>query len=334
MNILQRIQRLISPVHHDAAICPSADVDRLVDRILAELPLLLSIPGHRQKMTIPVSTALACAGALADELGPPKRMEKSLWRRDPLFPLLFATPQEGFDLFRESHDLRATFADQTVQECFFLLTMQRHEFEILGSDLQGEMVLHGVLQTVLSFEHQRVTISAASQTCIRAAVVEELVMHLAGVVPERLRRAEELRRTLLESETLLEAQQHTLELTRKEVRTMDVSPTLRDQLRRARNELSRIDAQLAALPQPPEPETYLVQVCDVLMHPQDHIKTEMVTMHVEEFGIKSDRKEGKEISFLELSSPDSRPLTLVLASLTRDTARQIWPELKGHPIQS
>lgn len=310
------------------------DVRRLVARIKAEkISDFEGIADLVPKLAGPVAVARDYARALVKELGDPRRVDKNMWSRDPFIPVVFATPEEGLAALKRASALKAAF-DDGARECFFLMTMRRHEFEILGSELDGEIIKRGVLQTVVSFEDHAIPIAAPSMAQARAAMADELVLFLAGFVPERVRQCDALRASLHGSEELLLAQMGTLERASREFNSLSIPADLRGKLRQGRTEFQALEDKLATLPRHPDPRHYLELVQDVLRRPHEHIQVERVTMRVQDFGIKASKDKGREIQFIELRTGGEQRLAVLFARMARDMAALIWPEMDGAPIQS
>ncbi len=333
MSVSEQVCRLkILP----EALCPNGhesdpDVRRIIGRIVAEkIPDFQDNPTIITALATPVAIARDYAQALIKELGEPRRVDKTLWSRDPFIPVVFATPREGMDVLKRTPALKAVFGS-TARECFFLMTMRRHEFEILGSELDGEIIKRGVLQTVVSFEDHAIPVAAPSMGQARAAIAAELVLFLAGLVPERLRQAETLRAELRRAEDLLKAQLTTLERASKEFRPLNVPPDLHGKLRQGQSEFQTLENKLGELPRHPEPRHYLTLVQNVLRHPHEHIQVERVTMRVQDFSIKAPKDKGREIQFIELRTGGEQRMAVLFASMSRDMAAQIWPELAHAP---
>jgi hypothetical protein len=69
----------------------------------------------------------------------------------------------------------------------------------------------------------------------------------------------------------------------------------------------------------------LEEIRDILLAPERHIHLEGIEMRVGDFGVKSST--GKLVRFHECCYDDGKRLAVFLASMTRDLARNIWPEL-------
>ena len=126
----------------------------------------------------------------------------------------------------------------------------------------------------------------------------------------------------------------TLERASREFRPLAIPADLRGKLLQGRAEFQALEGKLAALPRHPNPGRYLELVQDVLRRPHEHILAEQVTMRVQDFGIKAAKDKGREIQFIELRTGGEQRLAVLFASMSRDMAALIWPELDAAPIQS
>ena len=310
------------------------DARRIIARMAAEvIPEFRGLPNLVPGLAASVAVARDYARAVVRELGEPRRVGANSWARDPFIPVVFATPDEGLEAFRRAPAVRGVFEDG-ARDCFFLMTMRRHEFEILGSELDGEIVKRGVLQTVVGFEDHAIPIAAPSVAEARAAMADELVLFLSGLVPERVRRTDTFRVELHDSEGLLRARIATLEQASREFKPLSVPADLRGKLRQGREEFQALEDKLANLPRHPDTGRYLELVRDVLRHPHEHVAVERVTLYVQDFGIKVAKDKGREIQFIELRTGGKQRMAVLFARMSRDMATLIWPGLGGVSIQS
>lgn len=303
------------------------DVPRLVEMITHKIPVLKEVENHSVRLSRPVAMALSFARQLTEKLGHPRRLDRNLWTKDPFIPILFDSPEDGAKVLRRSKVLRHVFETQTTEDCFFLMTMRRHEFEIMGSELDGEIIKRDVLQTVISFEDHAIPIAAFSEQKAHAMISDEIVLYLAQLIPERLRQAVLLRGELEHSEMLLKAQIRTLEQASRQHKSYDVPSEIRTKLKDGLQEADLFADKLKALPKNPTPPEYLGLVRNVLLHPDKHLFVDDVRVHVQEFGIKVPKEKGREIRFLEFRAWGVQSMAVLFAAMGRESAVQLWPEL-------
>ena len=90
--------------------------------------------------------------------------------------------------------------------------------------------------------------------------------------------------------------------------------------------MDELKGRLSALSAKSSPTKCLQEICDILMAPQHHVQLDVVEMWIGDFGIKS--KTGKLIRFHECIFGGEERLTVFMASLDRDNAEYLWPDLK------
>lgn len=307
--------------------------DLLIRRIVHDVaPQLGSLPSFMAKLGVSVSIALQHAMSMVATLGEPLFLEQNFWTNHPLAPVVFATPQDGLETIRRASALRRLFADPMVETCYFLMTMRRHEYDILGSEMDGEIVRREVRQTVIDFNDHRIPIVATSTHDMGHTLVDNIVMYLAGLAPERQRRAQAARKEILQNEELLKAQLQTLEQARREYRPFAVPSLLKAKLELGRSELGFMDEKLHALPSEFDADDCLSEVRQVLSNPDQYIRLRQVTENVLDFGIKSRR--GRPIHFFECVYGGEKAVVVLLLGMNRATARHVWPDLEELPGQS
>jgi hypothetical protein len=278
-------------------------------------------------LTDAVRAACSHARAMIDELGEPYVLDRKGAMGSALGPVLFDTRKDGLDALRSSSRLKAVFSDPDVRECDFLLTMHRHEYVVFGIELAGEMIKRDVMQDAVEFSDHNFAAAAPSLGELRDILTQNVVLFLADLAPERKRRDEEVRKQLHESEALLKAQLHTLDAALRQNRPFSAPTSLREKIEQGSREMAGLTHRLESLPQKLDPGQCLAQIRAILLEPQDHVRIERVEMRVGDFGVKSET--GTFIRFHECVLADKERLAVFLASLDRDNAAYIWPELAG-----
>lgn len=276
-------------------------------------------------LTDAVRTACSHARAMIDELGEPYVLDRKSSMGIALGPILFDSRKEGLDALRSSSRLKAVFSDPNVRECDFLLTMHRHEYVVFGIELAGEMIRRDVMQNAVEFSDHNFAAAAPSLGELRDILTRNMVLFLADLAPERKRQDEAVRRELHESEVLLKAQLETLDAALKQNRPFSAPTSLRDKIAQGSREMADLTHRLESLPQKLDPGQCLAEIRAILLAPQEHARIEQVEMRVGDFGVKSDT--GTLIRFHECVLADKERLAVFLASLDRDNAAYIWPDL-------
>ena len=133
-----------------------------------------------------------------------------------------------------------------------------------------------------------------------------------------------MRAEMLRSEELLKAQLKTLQHALMEHRPFAAPSQLQGKLAQGGQELAGLAGRLSKLTAK-DMHLCLEEIRDILLAPERHIHLESIEMRVGDFGVKSST--GKLVRFHECCYDDGKRLAVFLASMTRDLARNIWPEL-------
>lgn len=303
-------------------------VDRLVRRIAEENAIDISSDTKCAAMlTEAVQAACAHVRAMVDELGEPFVLDRKRATGSTLGPILFDNRKDALDALRNAPKVRNVFADPHVRECVFLLTMHRREYVIFGTEIEGEMIRRDVMQDAVEFRDHNFSAAAPSLAELRDLLTENVVLFLADLAPERLRRDETVRTEIHHSEELLKAQMKTLDYALRESRPFATPAPLRAKVSQGAREMEGLLERLSTLSAKSDPMKCLQEIRDILLAPQHHVRLEAVEMQVGDFGVKS--KTGKFIRFHECVLGDDERLAVFMASMDRDNALYLWPDLDG-----
>lgn len=301
-------------------------VTRIANRIGADNALDMSDAKCADALAEAVQAACAYVRAMVDELGEPFALDRAKGTGSALGPILFDSRQDAVGALRSASKIRQVFADPRVRQCVFLLTMHRREYVIFGTEIEGEMVRRDVMQDAVEFRDHHFSAAAPSLGELRDLLTENVVLFLADLAPERLRRDERVRTEIHHSEELLKAQMKTLNYALRESRPFAAPAPLQAKVSQGTKEMEGLLAKLSALSAKPDPEKCLQEIRDILLAPQRHVRLEQVEMRVGDFGVKS--KTGKFVRFHECILGNEERLAVFLASMDRDNAIYLWPDLE------
>jgi hypothetical protein len=273
------------------------------------------------------SVAVACAHArsMVDELGEPFALSLKQNTETALGPVLFDSRQDAMTALRQASKIKEVFTSSATRECVFILTMQRHEYHVFGSEIEGDLIKRDVMQQVVEFGDHHFTHAAGSLQELGDKLVENVVLYLAGLAPQRMKANEKMRAEILRSEELLKAQLKTLQHALMEHRPFAAPSRLQGKLAQGGQELAGLEGRLSTLTVNHDTHLCLGEIRDILLAPERHIHLESIEMRVGDFGVKS--ATGKLVRFHECCYDDGKRLAVFLASITRELARNIWPEL-------
>ncbi len=321
--------------HPECALESSGMPDHLARaaRVLAAgAPRLRLVPDYPARLADAAATALEYARALADELGEPVVLDKGVWDRNPLIPLIFPSPEQGLDFLRSAVKVHDVLAGTPARTCHILLAMQRRESTTFGYEQQGEILRKDVLQTAVSFENHTVITAARSGQEVREHLVEHVLGYLAGVVPAGLERAGQFREDLKEALDLARNEARTLEMQlREEAPYSEARAALEHTRGQILAQAAELERDLDGLPGPPVgDEDFLLQVREVLLHPRRHLGWRRISMRVQDFGVlvrEKNSTSGKKVGFLEITPNQGPAYAVFFARLGREAAIVLWPDL-------
>lgn len=302
-------------------------VERLVRRIAEDNAIDISDTKCSAMLAEAVQAACAYTRGMIDALGEPFVLDRKRATGSTLGPIIFDNRKDALDALRSSSKIRQVFTDPKVRECVFLLTMHRREYVIFGTEIEGEMVRRDVMQDAVEFLDHNFSAAAPSLAELRDILTENVVLFLADLAPELLRRDETMRGELHRSEELLKAQMQTLDYALRESGPFAAPPSLHSKISQGSQEMRSLLDRLSSLSAKWDPAKCLQEICDILLAPQNHVRLELVEMHVGDFGVKS--KAGKFIRFHECVLGDKERLAVFMASMDRDNALYLWPDLEG-----
>lgn len=303
-------------------------VTRIVNRIAEDNAFDIAADAKcAAALTEAVQAACAYARAMVDELGEPFVLDRKRATGSTLGPILFDDRKDALDALRNASKIRKVFADPHVRECVFLLTMHRREYVIFGTEIEGEMIRRDVMQDAVEFRDHNFSAAAPSLAELRDLLTENVVLFLADLAPERLRRDETVRTEIHHSEELLKAQMKTLDYALRESRPFATPTPLHAKVSQGAREMEGLLERLSTLSAKSDPEKCLLEIRDILLAPQRHVRLETVEMQVGDFGVKS--KSGKFIRFHECVLSDEERLAVFMASMDRDNALYLWPDLEA-----
>lgn len=305
---------------------PAADplVEKLVRRISADNSVP-SDPHCAARLAEAVHAACAHARGMVEALGAPLVLDRKKRTAEAMGPILFDSRADAVDALRAASRVRQVFADPGVSECVFLLTMHRREYVVFGTEMEGEVVRRDVMQDAVEFRDHNFSAAAPSLTELRDMLTENVVLFLAGLATRRLNRDEALRAHMHQSEALLRAQMQTLDRALRESGPFAAPAALQDRASAADREMRELRDRLSSLPAKSDPEQCLQEIREVLHAPQRYVRLERVEMRVGDFGVKS--AAGRPVSFHECVLGDEDRLAVIMASMDRDNALYLWPDL-------
>jgi len=281
-----------------------AVIERLVDEVN---PKIRAVTAYRRKLAWPVERYIAFSRDVISSFPGPVAASRDTWSREPLIRAFFPNANDLLQVFSRSKAVREFFdANPGADECFGLLSVQRRERTVLGMEMHGDLLKRDVKQTSVSFSDPRVVRAAATEADLRAELEDRAFEATVAYLLEGFN-------TLLASRISLEAQKDLLDIQLRLARARQGSlqsllengagdeqdvDELNLQSRQTEQALGSARARLTTL------DDYVTRICEVLEHPEKHLKVNQIHMRLNEMNIRQDSQSdarGQDLDLTEVS---------------------------------
>lgn len=303
------LRTLFGNGHDEASGEDPSVLSAAIDEAIAGTdPRLRMVRGVEKKLRVPVARSLAHARKLVDVLPGPFEISKETFGSDPQVRAFFASVDHLREVFGNNRSLRAFLKRPehgSLTECFALLVMEKTERNVLGMETQGDMVRKDVPQTLVSFGSHHVETPAVALNSSRQELAERAFDHLVGCALQRLVSLKAHTAELKERRLLLEAKLQQRLAKKRGLETLVPGPAvdgavtleIRRDLADAEDQLHKTSASSATL------NDFLVQIQDVLSHPEDHLRLRQATVRVDQMGVKREPgspQQASDVRFAEV----------------------------------
>jgi hypothetical protein len=304
---------------------PEALLDAAIERAVDGTDRRLRALGnYRRRLREPVAQAVRHVVGLVDQLPAAAEISPSGYSGDPRLRAAFASPEhlgEILGRFRAVRDYLKSCPGLPPDAIFGLLLMSRQERQVLGMELDGELLKRDVLQTAVSFTDHRYLAPADSEKHARRAVKMRAFDFLLQKALERMG-SEKARRGKLGQERLL---------LRRKLKALQSGSWGSDPLFSQADQPSQNPEALEALEAEIEAidaelgrfggielglEESFRQVEDTLGQPEQWLGLERSRLSLDYRGVKSAGAE--EIEVCEVVSADGTRRTVILGWIPRD----------------
>lgn len=289
-------------------------IERAVD---GTYPRLRAMSGYRKRLRAPVIHAIDHVMALVDQLPRPLPAISSAYSADPRLPALFVSPEHMREVFandpvlgefRKSHP-------EGADSITALLLAQRREKNILGIELDGELMRRDVRQVTVGFSNHRLADPAATEDEARRQLKRRAFDHLLSLALFNISEAKDERAELNHERELLRCKLNVLE---KGGWSFEDQGGKHIDVRSVQTELEAIEGQLAALSVDDRTLSgQLDMVTDLLSDAEKQLWAEPVDFHVDSMNIKRDAQDphARPIHFNELHNTRGESLAILFVSL-------------------
>lgn len=286
-------------------------------------PLLKTVSGYQHKLTGAVRQALAYCDGLVARIPGPIAINAHAFAADPLIHALFATADDIGAMLGKSQAVREFLAEPEgastgAGEFHALLGMRRHEKNVMGMSMQGEIVRTDTPQTLLYFfDHTLRELSPdldETRRRLRQAAFDSLAQGFAAQLADM--RGE--RQQVHNEWDLLRAR-----LPRKPGAS---SPTA-DIHGQAREGLAALEQRLRLATEALAPERVLNSLSGWLAAPALHLHLEPTSASVDRLGVLSNAtnrdtsdSQVSTLNFSELIGRDRRHWIVLIVRISREEA--------------
>lgn len=285
-------QRIDGHLPHRSGQLPHTVVLEAIENVVdGTEPGIRLVRGYKKKLHNAVSTSLAYIDELVETLPVPVETSSRTYISDPQVNAYFASVEELRSVFASSQELVDFFNDvnnRDLQEAYALLCMDENEKQVMGMELDGDLLRREVLQTTINFSGHKFVSPAASEADIRQSlkqcIFDGLVTHaLQSIVSLKVQKNElrDQRRILnaklrnrLSQGTGLTALLASVQAAQAELGDIE------QQLAEAEEQLSNLPVNRNA------PLGYLEEVKRILLHPEEFITLTITPLKLNRMSIK------------------------------------------------
>jgi len=272
-------------------------------------PRIRQVGGYRKKLGPAVEEAMRFADALVDGLPGPIDVGKETWATDPYVRAFFASVDEVRQVLARDRELGAFFKKHPFEGCYALLTMNRREQTVFGTEKVGEIIRRGVAKTAVSFVSHRIVSPGATEAETRAALKAQTLAVLSEYASEKIVASRGDKEELQGQKEAVKVKLKVLEEAFHDSHPMGTGKDEREasKIDEARALLAEIDRRLGEANRVlNDPAGCLDHVADVLSHPRERLKLETVTLRLSPMAFKVPEDSPEACCEIQLSEMELR----------------------------
>ncbi len=280
-------------------------------------PRLRAQYGYKKHLRPAVIHAIDHVVALVDSFPAPLAAGRSDYSADPRLMALFASADHMLEVFGGDAALNA-FRDSSAasaERVIVLLLAERVEKNVLGMDMDGDMLRREVAQVAINFRSHRLLEASADEADTRRQLKRRAFDHLLTLALARVIEVQGGRADLARQRDLLRLKLSALQQggwSFEAVVGARAEPeALQAELQAIETELANMGADAGAL------QARLNVVVDVLEHAEQQLWAEDFVTHLDRMNIQRDAQDAsaQRIALQELHNARGRRLAVLLLSL-------------------
>lgn len=279
-------------------------------------PRLRALPGYRKRLRAPVLHAIDQIVPIVDSLPQPVVADTATYASDARLGALFASAEHMREVLARDAVL-GEFRDRHPggEPITALLLAERVEKNVLGMELDGEMLRREVAQVAVNFRGQRLVDPDLSETEMRRQLKRRAFDHLLSLALLRITEVQSERAGLNRQRDLLRRKLNALQ---HGTFSFEAAAGDRPQPAALQAELDDIEAQLAAIGIDDRVlGAHLDIVGNLLAEAERQFWAENILLYLDRMNIQRDAQSGsaRAIRLQELHNARGRRLVMLLISI-------------------
>jgi len=280
-------------------------------------PRLRAVSGYKKQLRPSIIQAIDQVVALVDSIHVPVPAGRNDFSTDPRLMALFASADHMLEVYGSDatlNEFRASSAG-SAEHVIALLLMERVEKNVLGMDMDGDMLRREVAQVAINFRSHRLLEPSANEADTRRQLKRRAFDHLLTLALTRIAEAQGERADLARQRDLLRRKLSTLERGGWSFEAVECArpdpDALNAELQEIETELTKLGDDSGAL------QARLDIVVDVLGQAGRQLWIEDRVMHLDRMNIQRDTQDAsaQRVALQELINARGRRLAVLLVSL-------------------
>lgn len=317
LKLFQSIFDLVGGGNKARGRYPEALIEMAIDRAVDGTdPRIRALPGYRKRLRAPVIHAADHVIALVDSLPEPVAATRKAFAGDSRLAALFASAEHLREVFAGDAAL-GEFRDRHpgCERVTSLLVAERHEKNVLGMELDGELLKREVAQVAINFRSHRLVDPDTDEAEMRRQLKRRAFDHLLSLALARITEIQGERAGLNRQRDLLRRKLSALQHGGFD---FDAAGGERPDPEKLQAELDDIEAQMSALGVDDRAlSAHLDIVAGLLAEAERQFWGEELVLHLDRMNIRRDPQDGtaREIRLQELHNARGRRLVMLLVSI-------------------
>jgi hypothetical protein len=280
-------------------------------------PRLRALMGYKKSLRPSILHAIDHVVSVVDSLPAPLSVGRSDYSADLRLKALFASADHMLEVFGDDAELSKFRSDSayTAERIIALLLAERAEKNVLGMEIEGDLLRRDVAQVAVSFHSHRLLEPASNEADTRLQLKRRAFDHLLTLALTRITEAHSERADLARQRDLLCRK---LSALKRGGWSFDADEGERSEPATLLAELQEIETELAS----PDTDkgvlqTHLDIVVDLLEEAEQQLWVENLILHLDRMNIKRDAQDvlARGIPLQELHNARGQHAVLLMISL-------------------